>query len=362
MSRNGAQIGRKPPLQDELITLKMSECKAFLQIQIEAGQPVFLWGDPGVGKTEVIRRVSVASGRKYFETRLLGRDVVDLYGMPKNIGDDQSGYRRPAFIPPADAGKCVWFIDEVNRNNMQMLNVALQPVRDKVIGEHQLPSEMVTLVAGNYEDDPGVIRTSSAFNLRFKHVCVIPDLDDWCEWAAQNEIEPAVIAFLRLHPEMLHLFDPKLKSSANPRTWAMFSESLTVALRLQVTERLIEADVVGSVGSAVGRQFMTFFQIYMANIRPDDILKNPTTARIPDNPSILYAVCGALAYHSGDPVKFSAIRKYAERLPSEFDTLLMHMAVGKHGKKVTATPQYTAWAAKRPDLFTNSSINWSFAA
>ncbi len=142
----------------------------------------------------------------------------------------------------------------------------------------------------------------------------MPDINDWCAWAAEANIAPEVIAFLRFRPELLADFKPTadMTNSPSPRTWEHVSSLLALDLPRDMQVSVIQ----GAVGEAAGREFVAFLQTWADMVSPDLVLSAPETAPIPSEASALYAVATAIAYRVQ---KDSMTRycRYLERLCDE---------------------------------------------
>ena len=89
-------------------------------------------------------------------------------------------------------------------------------------------------------------------------------------------------------------------------------------------------------------------------IDPDEVLKNPLTVAIPDEPSTLIALCSALGYRA-DETNFDAIVRFAMRLKKEnkgeFGELCVYDSITRNSGKnsrpnLRNTRAYCAWEAE----------------
>lgn len=79
-----------------------------------------------------------------------------------------------------------------------------------------------------------------------------------------------------------------------------------------------------------------------------DIFATPESALIPQNVSVLFAVCGALA-RQVTPETARAAFTYADRLPAEFSVSLV-ADMEKHNPQVMACDAGTQWAIKNQQV------------
>lgn len=190
-------------------------------------QPVFLWGPPGVGKSQIVAQTAAGLGLDLIDIRAVLLDPVDLRGLPQIDADGRTHWRAPAFLPAGGQG--VLFLDELNAAPPLVQAACYQLILDRALGEYQLPDGWTVLAAGNRDQDRAVThRMPSALANRFVHLEIEAHLEDWVAWATCCGIRPEVISFLRFRPSLLHDFDPAVASRAfpTPRSWQFVSVML----------------------------------------------------------------------------------------------------------------------------------------
>ena len=325
--------------------MKPSDIAKALRALISAGTPAFLWGAPGVGKSNVVEQVARELGRRLIDIRAVLLDPVDLRGLPHVNGDGRAHWATPEFLPRDGEG--VLFLDELNAAPPLVQAACYQLVLDRKLGEYTLPDGWAVAAAGNRETDRAVTsRMPSALANRFVHLDFEADLDDWCRWALQAGVCSEVIAFVRFRPNLLHAFDPDRKAFPSPRSWAFASNILGVQ-----PDAGVEYDLLaGTIGEGAAAELTGFLRVFRQLPSPDAVLMTPDMAAVPDDPATLYALCGALA-RKASPANFDRVNDYAKRLPAEFSVLLIKDAI-------TRTPEcqhsqgFVAWAAEHGDVLT----------
>ena len=72
----------------------------FVQKQLEGKNPppVFLWGPPGVGKSDIMREIAREKGIDVIDVRLGQMDAVDMRGIPY-VEDGVTKWAAPEFFP-----------------------------------------------------------------------------------------------------------------------------------------------------------------------------------------------------------------------------------------------------------------------
>ncbi len=311
-------------------------------------QPVFLWGPPGVGKSQVVAEVarSLAYGLKDIRAVLL--DPVDLRGIPRITAQGSTQWCPPSFLPAEkEAGRGILFLDELNAAPPLVQAACYQLILDRRIGEYVLPEGWVVVAAGNRESDRAVThRMPTALSNRMVHLEFDVNNEDWQRWAVNAGIRPEVRAFLQFRPKLLHDFDPRSasKAFASPRSWSFVSSILEAA-----PEKDVEYDLFrGAVGDGAAAEFMGFLQVWRELPSVDGVLADPAGAPVPGDPAALYAVSEALASRA-DWASMPAVMAYLERLPVEFGVLCMRQAVCR-SPELVESPAFAEWARNHADI------------
>ena len=325
--------------------MKPSRISETLKLLIDIQQPAFVWGAPGVGKSQVVAQTAGEKGRKLVDVRAVLLDPVDLRGLPRIDSNNRACWCPPEFLPAT--GKGVLFLDELNAAPPLVQAACYQLVLDRRLGEYKLPDGWSIIAAGNRETDRAVThRMPSALANRFVHLDFQVDAPQWLAWAQSNRIAPEVVAFIRFRPTLLHAFDPQKDDKAfpTPRSWEFVSRIMNQQGRVPPDPELIG----GVVGEGAAAEFCGFLKIFHNLPDPDDLLKDPETAHVPNDPATLYAVCELLS-QKADTASPGKIMTYAGRLPPEFSVLLVRDAA-RINSAIVGTPDFNSWAAAHADV------------
>lgn len=327
--------------------MRPSDVSTTLKALIPTKRPVFLWGPPGVGKSCIVQGAAGDLGLQLLDVRAVLLDPVDLRGLPAII-DGNAVWCSPDFLPKD--GRGVLFLDELAQAPPLVQSACLQLTLDRRIGEYVLPDGWSIVAASNRaEDRAGAHRLISPLLNRFIHVDVDVNNDDWHEWAMASGIGPEVRSFIKFRPGLLHSFKPNdgARSFPSPRTWEFVSQVLPVT-----PNNLWHGVVSGCIGDGPAAEFLAFVKLYRDLPDMDEVLKAPDTYDMPNEPSVLYAVCGSLIekLRQNPNLDPTPAIKYASRMPPEFTTLAMKdfMAVRP---AVINNPAAKAWFQKNYSLF-----------
>jgi MoxR-like ATPase len=207
-------------------------------------KPIFIYGAPGIGKTQIVAQAADAAGVDMINLDLQFMAPEDFMGIPKVIDIEEPEYEEgrlksvgkgvtrsnpPAVLPvdngPDDKGGFI-FMDEMNRANKRVLNSMMQFVQMGRIGQYQLPDKWVVVAAGNRPEDVSGAGEVAEFDFamadRFNIINFVPDPKKWAEWAkSKNTFEPEIVGFVERNPELFHYLDNEKNALKfpTPRSW-----------------------------------------------------------------------------------------------------------------------------------------------
>lgn len=306
-------------------------------------RPLFVWGPPGCGKSQITRQVAVKNGLDIIDLRMLLLDPTDLRGLPHVNGDNRAHWCPPDFLPKD--GKGILFLDELSCCPPLVQSSALQLVLDRRIGEWELPDGWHVWAAGNREQDRSVFHRMPAPLLnRFVHVEVEPDVDDWAIWAHSHGIHPLIIAFLRVRPNLLlDMSNPTAKAFPTPRSWEYANDMFPMP------EDVRYVALRGCIGDGTATELEAYLRTASGIPTEQDILTNPGGIPIPKDPSLLYALASlmaSLAVRRDDVNQLNALVTLCLRLPKEFTILFCRDAL-KSGSKMATCSEFSKLAKMR---------------
>lgn len=325
--------------------MKASDIAAGLKALIAIQQPVFLWGAPGVGKSQVVAQVAEQIGVTLNDVRAVLLDPVDLRGLPHINERKQADWCVPAFLP--QEGEGILFLDELNAAPPLVQAACYQLVLDRKLGDYKLPAGWSVIAAGNRETDRAVTyRMPSALANRFVHFDFDVNVEDWLLWAIEKNIPPELTSFIRFRPNLLHDFDPKRNEKAfpTPRSWEFVGRILGSKKPAELEHHLI----AGAVGDGAAIELKGYLQVWRDLPDIQSLLTRPETVDVPKEPATLFAVCEMLARHANQE-SFPIIVKYSQRLSSEFNVLLVRNCVA-NDKTLVQTAEFHHWAEKHSDV------------
>ena len=267
----------------DTLTVKSSQVKNIALRAMKANRPLFIWGPPGIGKSELVESITYSGSLGnaiMLDLRLALMEPTDLRGYPfRNPETNQMEWAPPADLPTADFAAqydtVVLFLDELNSAPPSVQAAAYQLVLNRRIGQYVLPKNVRIVAAGNRETDRGVtFRMPAPLANRFRHINMGVDFGDWQRWAINNEVHPDVLGYLSYAKQDLFDFDPKTSSQAfaTPRSWNYVSEILVTPGfdDAEIFEQ--KAEIAGAVGEGMAGKFVEHRRIASHLPKPEDIL------------------------------------------------------------------------------------------
>jgi hypothetical protein len=280
--------------------------KALLQA-FKVQRPVFLWGPPGIGKSELVEGITEELGGLMIDLRLGQMEPTDIRGIPfynKEIG--KMDWAPPIDLPDEETASqypvVVLFLDELNSAAPSVQAAAYQLILNRRVGKYRLPKNVVMVAAGNRESDKGVTyRMPTPLANRFIHLEMKTDFAAYQIWAVQNKIHQDVVGYLSFAKQDLYDFDSKSSSRAfaTPRTWTFVSELLQ---NDDGDDETLTNLIAGTVGEGLAVKFMAHRKFSSRLPRPEDILAGKVHELEIKEVSAMYSLVISMCYELKDAV------------------------------------------------------------
>mgnify|MGYP000663085355 CR=1 FL=1 len=137
-------------------TVKITEATTLLTLAFKKQRPVFMWGPPGIGKSELVEGIGasgVLGNTKVIDMRLALFEPTDLRGYPApDLANGKMVWLPPADLPQADMAAqydtVILFLDELNSAAPSVQAAAYQLILNRRIGQYVLPDNVVIVAAG----------------------------------------------------------------------------------------------------------------------------------------------------------------------------------------------------------------------
>ena len=299
-----------------------------IALAIQARLATILWGEPGTGKSSLIRAIAKALGLPAETIIAAIREPSDFLGLPV-IDRVQAGgrpvtlYAAPGWAERLAGQPGILFLDEISCAPPAVMAGLLRVILEKYVGELHLGDEVAMIAAANPAElaAGGYDLPAPAAN-RFLHIDWSVDPVEWVAWARQRfrlpdlprvpatwastlpVSESLVLAFLERRPSLAQACPAteaeRGRAWPSVRTWY---DGVARALAACDTARYADGSTVsediqalmiqGLVGDAAGGEFLDWRrELDLPN--PDDLLANPTDFEVIERCDKAYAVLAAI--------------------------------------------------------------------
>ena len=278
-------------------TVSPGDAKKSIRKCIKIKRPIFMWGPPGIGKSDIVKQIGEEQDREVIDVRLSLWEPTDIKGIPYyNSTLNTMSWAPPAELPTDPESTAILFLDELNSAAPATQAAAFQLVLNRRVGTYELPKGVSIVAAGNREADKGVTyRMPAPLANRFLHLELRTDYEDWLQWATNNRVHEQVVGYLGFAKQDLYDFDPKSssRSFATPRSWSFVSELLGDE---DLDEGTLTDLVAGAVGEGLAVKFMAHRRVSKQMPKPEDILSGKVTKSNIKEISAMYSLAISMCY------------------------------------------------------------------
>lgn len=316
-------------VSDNLTVTSVQARKAILTA-FKSKRPVFLWGPPGIGKSEVVSEITDELGGYMIDLRMAQMEPTDIRGIPYfNKELNKMDWAEPVDLPDAELASqypiVVLFLDEMNSAPPAVQAAGYQLILNRRVGKYKLPDNVVIVAAGNRDSDKGVTyRMPMPLANRFIHLEMRPDFTSWQNWAVGKSIHKDVVGYLSFAKQDLYDFDAKSSSRAfaTPRSWTFVSDLLDDEENVD-TDTLFNL-VAGAVGDGLATKFMAHRKVAGRMPDPADILSGKVTDLQVKEISAMYSLTVSMCYELKDALDTkTADRKKFHEMADNFFNYMM---------------------------------------
>lgn len=331
--------------------MRAKQMKEAVKFAVKHKYPLLLKGAPGIGKTDIVTQACIETDTELIISHPVVSDPTDFKGLPFPV----KGEHKATFLPFGDLLRLidadkptVFFLDDLGQASASVQAAAMQLLLARRINGHKVSDQVIFLAATNRRQDRAAVQgILEPVKSRFASILELEvNTDDWVEWAIENDLPVELIAFIRFRPNLLHDFKPTgdIVNTPNPRTVAYVGRMMKAGLSDSISYEMIS----GAAGEGFAAEFIGFLKIYRDLPDIEKLIADPDNTDVPTEPSMLFAVCGALSAKANKK-NFANIIRYTDRLPAEFQVLLVKDAV-KRNKALADTKVFSAWAVKHSDV------------
>lgn len=329
----------------------LQEAIELVEIAISAKLVPFIHGSPAIGKSSIVYQLAEKHKLKVIDIRLSQCDPTEIQGFPFVV-DGKATYipmevfpLHSANIPEGYNGWCL-FLDEMNSAPRSVQSASYKLVLDRAVGQHKLHDKVAIVCAGNLDTDGAITEEmSTALQSRLCHIEVYPALDEFIQYATSKGFDYRITSYLEFKPSSLYSFKPDHsdKTYSAPRTWEFADK---IMKKTNDYKKLLPL-LSGVLSEGIAREFIAFMKHEDKLAKIPAIVANPTGIVVPEEPSVLYALSGALSHHITED-NGKELTKFIDRLPMEFQIITFRGITMKHK---------TSWAEKFRQEWVNKNFD-----
>ena len=314
--------------------VRVSQAISMITAFIRAHLVPMVTGSPGIGKSQIIHKIAAEYKLKVIDLRLSQCDPTDLAGFP-TIKGNKAGYAPMDTFPiegdviPEGYNGWLLFLDEMSSASPAVQAASYKLVLDRMVGTHTLHKNVAIVCAGNLETDNAIVQPmSTALQSRLVHLELVVDALEWVDWATTNAIDHRITSYINFKPGSLYTFKPDHTECtyASPRTWEFADRILKI---VGTDSRDLKPMLAGTISEGVASEFLSFCKHFDSLPTISAIVQSPDAIQVPHEPSILFAMTGALS-HNASMDNFEQLMKFIKRLPLEFQVVCLRETVRRN--------------------------------
>jgi uncharacterized protein (UPF0305 family) len=244
---------------------------ATAKIFAQTFHPIMFRGRHGTGKSEVVYQIGKELGLPVEERRASQMTEGDLLGLPdRGENNDTTTFLPPEWYMRACTEPVLLFFDEIDRAAPQVAQGIFEITDSrKIFGKYLHTGTVVMAAVNSGSGNDYQVRTMDPAELdRWGVIDFTPSVEDWIQWAENNNVHRQVIGYIRTNPGMLENitgeFEPN-RVTPSRRSWTRFSRMIDEIEGAEVDDDQKMA-LIFNVGEATfGQEISLNFRNYMQN-------------------------------------------------------------------------------------------------
>lgn len=246
--------------------------------------PFYLEGKPGIGKTEIVRQVADDLRIGFVNFSITHHTRNSLLGLPVITNSENGKYTEytmseiiAAVVERTKNGQQegILLLDEFNCASETIMPTMLSFLQTRNIGKYELPEGWCIVLCGNPKEFNKSARDFDAVILdRVRKMNVEYDLQDFLEYARQNDFHPCVVEYLSAHSQYFYRCNMEhgMKEVVTCRGW----ENLSCAMKAyEMLGQIIDKKLIYQYlkSEEVVHSFYNFYWMTLEAMNPKDLLE-----------------------------------------------------------------------------------------
>lgn len=329
-----------------------------------------LRGEPGIGKSSLM--AALAKALPDHEHAMLDVPNLDLGDVAMPVVDHDNGVTK--YYPNSRFGlhtgkPVVICLDEFTKGAAPvcaMLHPLLE-VHNPRLGDISVPEGSIIFMTGNLSTDGVGDNLKAHTRNRITELRIAkPTADEWLRWAAGNDIDPAMMAFVHQYPHVMasytdegqkdnpYIYNPRVAGQTayfSPRSGERASNILKQRHAIN-DESVVTHALCGTIGEAAAKDLAAFIAYQDELPAVATIESDPLNAKIPDGAGatavLVYGLVERVTAENCD-----AVMAYISRLPDSEWQCAFCIAFAKNPKKqqlAFKSRKFIEWIEENQDL------------
>lgn len=307
---------------------------------------IIVRGEPGIGKSAILRAIAVMNGDKwrkpgdYFPDDkycYVYLDCADMqYGdikavIPVHETQSLHEYVNDILCMKDPRPKVIMF-DEVLKLPKALKPIVTRTMRERTAGNKPItPGSIIFGTSNNAEDNVGdSTQAHEGSRVSFVYMAK-PGVGEWIPWAVENGIDPTLIAWARIESSIfdsyMTLSRKALDANAyiynpwKPQVTFVTLRTLEIANDFVANEKTLGRDVAlagvaGCLGEPAAASLETFMDMNKDIVEFDTIKRDPKGAPIPGNDIVALLTLLRTVRHIKTQEDLAAVVEYMQRYKS----------------------------------------------
>lgn len=220
-------------------------------------------------KHKLLQHIEKVHGKQYGKKPPSYQEVMDIVRSKySHLITFRTGNMVPDFLPTSGHG--IIHLDEYNRAQLGVRNAAFEFVEKGCLGKYKLPEGWIVLSSINPPTEEYIVHDIDEANVaRFCWILFCPKTKEWLDYASEIGLNPKVINFIRMYPQMLgnDIVDYPYEPHKCPRTVEMMGHLLE-----GLDEKLIWEVAAGCIGHDAATAYIASLKDFKKPVPASKIL------------------------------------------------------------------------------------------
>lgn len=264
---------------------------------------VLVQGHMGTGKSTLLKTLAEELPDHipcYFDCTT--KDLGDI-SIPSLQTVDQDGCVR--FVPNEELGvhlkkPVILMIDEFGKANPAVKNAMLRVILERKVGSYELHEDSLVFATTNLgAEGVGDMLPPHARNRMTVVTSRKPDNMEWIEWGIRNDVDHAVLGWVKDNPQVFYSFEdienpddnpyiyhPKTQRAAFVTPRSLEAASDWIKQRELLDEQTLTAALIGTIGDRGALDLINYVKMVDQLPSIESIKKDPMSAKLPESAAV----------------------------------------------------------------------------